>query len=321
LLAIIDLVAWHHLCITAAMPIHRFHQHHGNNIRLLDDRTVAFRESSFAHGISFSDRPLHPMELFLVEIEKTERGWSGHLRIGLTQHRPDDRIPLPQYALPDLANMPPYRSWIFAVTKSQNHYYDAVTTSSEPPPIKTATSLSDASPGVAGPRPYRSVLGDSDYVYTYQGLFHRSVLRSVSQQAQETSSDDESAVTPASSSPDGSGSTGGGTMEDSVLPTDVGSRIGILYVVTGDGETAEMHFILNGEDQGPCARGIPYKAEPLFAVVDVYGTTKQIRIVQLSCVATLQNACRDCILQHVQKERIGQLPIPMQMKEYLQYEA
>jgi len=41
----------------------------------------------------------------------------------------------------------------------------------------------------------------------------------------------------------------------------------------------------------------------------------------LFAVATLQNACRDCILQHVSKTQIDALPIPMQMKEYLQYEA
>jgi neuralized-like protein 2 len=241
------------------MPVQRFHTHHGINIRLLDDNTVAYRESSFAHGIGFSERPLHPMELFLVEIEKTERGWSGHLRIGLTQHCPDSQVPLPQYALPDLANMLPNQSWIFAVTKSHNKYYEAM-------PSGELTHLPEA------PRSYRSVLGDSDYVYTYQGLFHRSVLRSVPR-IHETSSDDEGLSSPDSSS----------APDDSVLPTDVGSRIGILYAVTGDGETAEMHFILNGEDQGPCARGIPYKCGPLYAVIDVYGTTKQIRIVQLSC--------------------------------------
>jgi len=258
------------------MPIYRFHHHHGNNISLLDDRTVAFRESSFAHGIGFSDRPLHPMELFLVEIEKTERGWSGHLRIGLTQHCPDDHMQLPQYALPDLANMLPNRSWIFAVTKSHNRYYDAVTDGdSHSRYYDTVTAGDNLTGNFAPARPYRSILGDSDYVYTYQGLFHRSVLKSVSR-AQDSNSDDE--VGTSVSSPDN-----GEPNDDSVLPTDVGSRIGILYVVTGDGETAEMHFILNGEDQGPCARGIPYKNAPLYAVVDVYGTTKQIRIVQLSC--------------------------------------
>jgi len=248
------------------MPIYRFHNHHGANIRLLDDRTVAFRESSFARGIGFSDRPLHPMELFLVEIEKTERGWSGHLRIGLTQHCPDDKMQLPEYALPDLAHMLPNRSWIFAVTKSHNRHYDALTAGDAPD--------GSASNVVLPARPYRSVLGDSDYVYTYQGLFHRSVLKSISR-TRDTNSDDEAGTSIAAQNC--------GPSDDSVLPTDVGSRIGIMYVVTGDGETAEMHFILNGEDQGPCARGIPYKTTPLYAVVDVYGTTKQVRIVQLTC--------------------------------------
>jgi len=38
-------------------------------------------------------------------------------------------------------------------------------------------------------------------------------------------------------------------------------------------------------------------------------------------VATLQNACRDSILQHVPKDKISQLPVPTKIKEYLQYEA
>ena len=65
-----------------------------------------------------------------------------------------------------------------------------------------------------------------------------------------------------------------------LLPTDVGSRIGVMYVPASDGK-ADMHFIINGEDQGQCARDIPYQAAPLYAVVDVYGSTKQVRIVQL----------------------------------------
>lgn len=67
-----------------------------------------------------------------------------------------------------------------------------------------------------------------------------------------------------------------------ILPTDVGSRIGIMYVPqAGCPDKAEMHFIINGEDQGVCGKDIPYKAGPLRAVVDVYGTTKQVRIIQL----------------------------------------
>ena len=70
------------------------------------------------------------------------------------------------------------------------------------------------------------------------------------------------------------------TTNNNILPTDVGSRIGIMYTVKG--ETAEMHFILNGEDMGAWAKDIPHKDLPLRAVVDVYGTTKQVKIIHLS---------------------------------------
>lgn len=67
-----------------------------------------------------------------------------------------------------------------------------------------------------------------------------------------------------------------------ILPTDTGSRIGLLFVETKqDPNKAEMHFIINGEDQGPCIKNIPHKEGPLHAVVDVYGTTKQVRIIQI----------------------------------------
>lgn len=236
------------------MPVLRFHPHHGDNIRLLEDRVVSFRESSFAHGISFSEKPLLPMEIFLIEIEKNERGWSGHLRIGLTQHDPNNYFDLPQYALPDLANMGTNKSWIFAVTKSHNRVYDEN--------------------GIDNPKPYRSILGDGDFVLMYQGLFHRSILRALPR-LQASDLADGSGLT--NHSPD----SGYSEYSDDVLPTDVGSRIGILYMIKD--EMAEMHFILNGEDQGPCAKDIPYKSGPLYAVVDVYGTTKQVRIIQLSC--------------------------------------
>ena len=235
------------------MPISRFHPYHGENIRLFDDSVVAYRENSFAHAISFSEKPLCPREIFLIEIEKNERGWSGHLRIGLTQQNPSKQFELPQYALPDLANMG--KAWIFAVTKSHNRMYEQ--------------DLEDCTE-----EPYVSIVGDGEYVHTSRGAFKRSLLRPLPTiTAMET---EDSGMASPSVSSDGSEQDSG---DQNMLPTDVGSRIGIVYVIRGN--KAEMHFIVNGEDQGPCAKDIPYQDGPLYAVVDVYGTTKQVRIIQL----------------------------------------
>lgn len=98
-----------------------------------------------------------------------------------------------------------------------------------------------------------SILGDEKlFIKTSRGIIPRSSLKAIS--------------------PDGS----------DVLATDTGSRIGIVFVENSlDSSKAEMHFIINGEDQGPCTKDIPYREGALHAVVDVYGTTKQVKIIQL----------------------------------------
>lgn len=355
----------------------RFHNHRGTNIVFTEDQQVALRKTSFAHAITFSARPLRPMEIFLVEIEKNESGWSGHMRIGLTMHNPNNNFQLPQYALPDLANQG--KTWVYAVTKSHNKVVD--------------TQVGEITLT-------HSLLGTGDSIRTFNGTIERSLLRPAPRlvyskplkkkpenernvsidarmeyAAMEKMEELEGAVggvgisdipdmdfgqpsfqekyapapsfmepsmsrnvslQPSSSVPAyhthghterrpepkqrqsiyqtqnelaGYSAYGGPESvlvpqylaerparpsspvvyepqdvqlvhrDEQVLPTDEGSRIGIVYVVKGN--RAEMHFIINGEDQGPCTRDIPYQDGPLFALVDVYGTTKQIRLIQL----------------------------------------
>lgn len=62
-------------------------------------------------------------------------------------------------------------------------------------------------------------------------------------------------------------------------PTALRSRIGVLYAPRPDG-TADMHIVINGEDMGPSARSLP-TARPLYAVIDVFASTKSVRVIQV----------------------------------------
>lgn len=97
----------------------KFHSYHGSNIILYDDNTVAYRKAGYADAVAFSEKPLKPGEVFTLEIESTERGWSGDMKIGLTQLNPDEaeamNLQLPQSAAPDLKSVE--SSWIFSISK------------------------------------------------------------------------------------------------------------------------------------------------------------------------------------------------------------
>ncbi|XP_071566559.1 neuralized-like protein 2 isoform X1 [Temnothorax nylanderi] len=264
----------------------RFHPIHGENILLCEDSTVAVRTTSFANSVAFSEKPLQPGEIFLVEIEKTERGWSGHMRLGLTLIDPASvNNNLPQYAMPNLVRLG--NTWILAITRNQTIWdnFDGGLSS-------TYTSLTGIPPGI--PAREKKLVTDGINVQTSRGVIPFNALK-----------------------PNIDGSS------QCILPTDAGSRIGIMYVPqAGCPDKAEMHFIINGEDQGVCGKDIPYKAGPLRAVVDVYGTTKQVRIVQLyGAVSTLQSACRDAILQYTKRNAVNLLPLPRLLKDYLLYQS
>lgn len=224
----------------------RFHNYHGTNIILCEENTVAYRKSSFANALTFSESPIQPGELFLLEILKNEAGWSGNMRLGLTQLNPklaaSTNSRLPMYALPDLANLG--SSWIYPVTMGSQAQRIASNTNqstdrTSDDPEAGATSSSEI-----------NILGSGMNIRTSRGLIPRSVLRPMS--------------------------------TTDMHPMDTGSRIGVIFVPTQKDETkAQMHFIINGEDQGAFTKEIPYTEGNLHAVVDVYGTTKQVKIIQL----------------------------------------
>jgi hypothetical protein len=80
------------------VSINRIDLHH---LPSVDTFFIPKRKQSFANALCFSEKPVKAGELFLIEIGIKEVGWSGHLRLGLTQINPINIYGnLPQYALP-----------------------------------------------------------------------------------------------------------------------------------------------------------------------------------------------------------------------------
>lgn len=66
------------------------------------------------------------------------------------------------------------------------------------------------------------------------------------------------------------------------------------------------------------ALDIPYKdGPPLHVCIDVYGTTKQVKIIQLYQITSLKSLTREVILSSVDKNQLNQLPLPQRLKDYL----
>lgn len=262
---------------------------------LSDNNTVAYRRKGFADGITFSERPLLPGEVFMLEIAGNEAGWSGYMKLGLTQMDPSDRSPLPAFSKPHLVDAAPGRAWwIFPVHSNMD--------SAEPAPDRPARR--------SGSRRRQSIAGSS----------------SSSSQEPSSSSDTESSSPSEFRFSEYSPEEVEQTFEElsltarywssgHVLPTDVGSQVGVVYRVNPATGLADIHFILNGVDRGIKVASIPYRDAPLFAVVDVYGTTKKLRIVSES--SSLQSACREVILNRLSGNDVSQLPLPKRLKKFL----
>ncbi|XP_057682738.1 neuralized-like protein 2 [Corythoichthys intestinalis] len=279
-----------------------FHPIHGTNVQLDYSATQATRVESFANGVCFSKQPLKPGEIFLVEIEDKELGWCGHLRIGLTARDPRDLEVVPEYSIPDLTDLGD--SWVFAITRNHNKVAEEVENVQEP-----GDGL------LGGQRLGRGeVENQDDAISKPKTFFTDSHLHIGNVRIPRDKLVGRSRPGRFSHILDDLYKT------NALPPTARRSRIGVLYVQKGP-DLGDMHIIINGEDMGASARGIP-TIEPLYAVVDVFAATKCVRIVQVEYgFSSLQTLCRKSIQKHiVHRMAIDWLELPEALKRFCKYE-
>lgn len=266
-----------------------FHPIHGTNVRLDHSGTQATRVESFANGVCFSKRPLNPGEIFLIEIEDKELGWCGHLRIGLTARDPRTLEVVPEYSIPELTDLGD--SWIFAITRNHNKIIEDLNAGAgghQPGDEGLAGGWrlgrgeendraagegdaggGDRDGGSSNNKP-KTFFTDS-HLYIENIRIPRDKLVGRSRPGRYSHILDDLYKT------------------NALPPTARRSRIGVLYVPKGRG-LGDMHIVINGEDMGASAKGIP-TVPPLYAVVDVFAATKCVRIVQVEYGCECRNAC------------------------------
>ena len=204
-------------------------------------------------------------------------------RLGLTALDPASLAAVPEFSLPDLVSLG--HSWVFAITRHHNRV-----------PREGQPEAEAAVP--SGPQ----ALLVEPYLRIEQFRIPRDRLVGRSRPGLYSHLLDQ-------------------LYEQNVLPpTARRSRLGVLFCPREDG-TADMHIIINGEDMGPSARGLP-AAQPLYAVVDVFASTKSVRLVQLEYgLPSLQTLCRLVIQKRVvHRLAIDVLHLPKGLKDFCKYE-
>ncbi|VVC36220.1 Hypothetical protein CINCED_3A011791 [Cinara cedri] len=99
------------------LPPLRFHNVHGENVRLYKNGFVARRVDSFCKGVAFSSRPVAVNEKVYLKFLEISDNWSGVIRFGFTTEDPLNLKKVPKYACPDLTS----KSGFWAKALSERH--------------------------------------------------------------------------------------------------------------------------------------------------------------------------------------------------------
>ncbi|UJR22312.1 hypothetical protein I4U23_025374 [Adineta vaga] len=263
----------------------RFHQEHGKNISFDEQRLCATRVNSFSHAMVFSERPLCPGELFLIEIQDTTDRWTGHLKIGFTSLSPNEIL--------ERCTEEVIYDHIFHMTV----------------PSKAITQY----------RPLFNFGSIDTYIHTPFASVRRQELESI----RKAKSDDANICPSCTGSRIGvvyALKYKSIHMHSILNGFDYGP-FAILQTESSVTETDEIYFPPKKRQRTFLNSPKPINEHTKFwAFVDVYGGTTRVRIVQLYGPSTLRSLCRSTLLSNLQSDdQINILPLHNQLKLYLKF--
>ncbi|CAF0980077.1 unnamed protein product [Adineta ricciae] len=270
----------------------RFHLEHGKNISFDEQRFTATRINSFSHAMVFSERPLHPGEIFLIEIQDTTDKWAGHIKIGFTSISPNEILER-------------------CIEEVVYDHILHITVPSKPILQRMCTC------GLY--RPLFNFGSADDYIYTPYASVRRQELEPVGKSNSEMSHQCPTSI----------GSRIGVLYALKYKSIHMHSVInGFDYGPFAILNT-ESPIIENDEICLPPKkrqRTFPNSSKPInqhtkfWAFVDVYGATTRVRIVQLYGPSSLRSRCRSMILSSLESfDQIDALSLNNHLKLYLKF--
>ncbi|CAF1421082.1 unnamed protein product [Adineta steineri] len=270
----------------------RFHELHGKNIQFDEQRLAATRFNSFTHAMIFSERPLYPGELFLVEIEDITDSWTGNIKIGLTCLSPNE---------------------ILSQCTQEILYDDIfhITIPSRPVTQYTCTC------GLY--RPLFNFGSPDDYIHTPFDSIRRQSIEPV-QKSNDSST---------STCPTNIGSRIGiiyALKQQSIHMHCIlnGFDYGPFTVLNIGSSTTENNEIILPSKKHQAtymkSKKSINKYTKFWAFVDVYGATKKVRIIQLYGPSPLKHLCRLKILSNLKSnDLIDTIFLNSRLQSYLKF--
>ena len=327
---------------------------HGKNLVINPTNTIALRSKEHsANGIVFTNRPILPNELCLIEILITDNSWCGHLRVGIVSKNiyETENFQLTETSIPEMVEKYPESCHIVAITKSHNQANQKIRQSQDDEILNPRSSSREEHNEDKDDKDgndtnfYSKEYQNYDKLeilpgYTTTGLNNYLGIADWQKPSWNTVSYDGDRLkqmwienkmlefdrqTNLTKHPI--------NKADSLakMNFDVGSRIGLILrpIISDDPlladispKFANLHTIINGRDQGVVKNKIPINdlKNPNYVMIDCYAQTRAIRIIRVpNRVPPLSLLARDEIIKNIPGHELEEIcdSVPVKLGDFL----